>query len=417
MDIPRQTSKRRKLIQRIGLGILGCAGLLALTLSAARVQPATPKAERGSLWIETVKSGSMTRQVRGAGTLVPEEVLWIPALTDARVDRVLVRPGAAVQEGTVLLVLSNPEVELAAVDAEYQLKTAEAQLSSRRVQLQSQCLSQQTEVARVESEYLQARLKADRNQMLEKNGLIAPIDVSLSVTTAEELAKRLKLERERLEIDAESTRAILAAEIAQIEKTRALGRVKRQQAEALRVRAGSPGVVQQVPVEAGQRVMAGAVLAKVARPERLKAELRIPETQAKDVQIGQPAEIDTRNGVVRGRVARIDPAVREGSVIVDVSPDGTLPKGARPDLSIDGVIELESLANVVHVGRPATGQPGGTVTMFRLEADGRQAVSVQVKLGRASASTIEILSGLRPGDRVILSDTTAWAGNERIQVE
>ena len=416
MDIPRASAGRRKIIRRAALGGLGVVVILGLGLGFSRLKPAVPEVERSRVWIDSVKRGSMLRQVRGVGTLVPVEVLWIPAVTAARVERILARPGATVSADSVVLVLSNPEVELAAVDAEYQVRTAEAQLASKRVLLHSQRLSLRAEVARVQSDYVQANLRADRNRQLQAVGLIAAIDVTLSSTAADELSNRLRLERERLVSDDESTSALLAAEQAQIEKLRALWKVKRGQLEALKVRSGTPGVVQQVSVEVGQQVTAGTILAKVAQPEKLKAELKIPETLVKDIQLGQPAQIDTRNGVVAGRVSRIDPAVREGSVVVDVTIEGLLPKGARPDLSVDGTVELENLQDILYVGRPAQGQSGMSTSLFRLEPDGSHAARVQVKLGRASVSTIEVIDGLRPGDQVVLSDTSALAGCDRIRL-
>ncbi|MCC6857430.1 MAG: HlyD family efflux transporter periplasmic adaptor subunit [Bryobacterales bacterium] len=416
MDIPRKGAARKKLIRRTVLGSGTLIVVLMVTLGLSRLKPAAPEVERATVYIDTVKRGSMLRQVRGLGTLVPEEVLWIPAVTDGRVERVLVKPGATVTADSVLLVLSNPEVALAAVDAEYQVKAAEAQLIDRRVQLQSQRLTQQADLARVQSEHSQARLKADRDEALRKEGLIPEIDLKLSRTTAEELGKRLELERERLAISTESIDAQLAVERAQVDKLKALWKVKLSQLEALKVRAGAAGTVQQVPVEVGQQVAAGTILAKVAQPQRLKAELKIPETQAKDVQHGQKAQIDTRNGVIPGSVSRIDPAVREGSVVVDVRLEGPLPQGARPDLSVDGTVELENLTDIVYVGRPALGQSGSTISLFRLEPDGKAAVRLPVKLGRGSVTTIEVLEGLRPGDQVILSDMTAWDGHDRIRL-
>jgi len=416
MDIPRPQAGRRKLIRRVAFLAVTIAIILAITLGLSRLKPAAPEVERSTVWIDTVKRGPMLRQVRGLGTLVPEEVLWIPAVTDARVVSVLVKPGAAVKPDTLLLVLSDPQVELAVVDAEYQVKGAEAQLIARRVQLQNQRLIQEGEVARVQSEHTQAKLKADRDAALFKEGLLPEIDVKLSTTTANELGNRLKLDRERLAIEAESTEALLSFERAQIEKVKALWKVKRDQLDALKVRAGAAGVVQQVSVEVGQRVTAGMIMAKVAQPERLKAELKIPETQAKDIQLDQPAQIDTRNGVIAGRVSRIDPAVREGSVVVDVKLEGRLPQGARPDLSVDGTVELENLKDVLHVGRPAIGQSDTAISLFRLEPDGKHASRAQVRLGRASVGLIEVVEGLKLGDQVILSDSTNWASYDRIRL-
>lgn len=416
MDIPRHKSARQKWIRRSGITAVILLAISAFTLGLGRLKPAAPEVQRTGVWIDEVKRGAMLRQVRGLGTLVPEEILWIPAATDGRVERTLVKPGARVSPGTVLLVLSNADVELAAVDAEYQVKAAEAQLIGTRVQLESQRLTQQSDVSRVESEYTQARLKADRDEALRKEGLIPEIDLKLSRTTAEELNKRVGIERERLAISKDSLEAQLAVERAQVEKLRALAKVKRGHVEALTVKAGAVGVLQEMPVEVGQRVAAGAILAKVAQPERLKAVLKIPETQAKDIQLSQPAEIDTRNGIIPGQVVRIDPAVRAGTVDVDVRLEGALPPGARPDLSVDGTVELERLTGIVYVGRPVLGQTGATISLFRLEPDGQHASRVKAKLGRGSVNTIEVLEGLAPGDKVVLSDLSVWDSHDRIRL-
>lgn len=416
MDIPRQGAARRRLIRRITYGSVVAAAIPLITVGLSRLKPAAPTVERSTVWTDAVKRGPMTREVRGLGTLVPEEILWIPAITDGRVERILVRPGAAVKPDTVLLVLSNPELELAALEAEYQVKAAEAKYQDLKVQLESQRLTQQAEVARIQSEYHQAKLKADRDEALAKEGLVPDLDLKISVATADELSNRHRIEQKRLAIQSDSVEAQLAVQRAEVDKLRALAQLKRDQVEDLRVRSGAVGVLQELPVEVGQQVAAGTILAKVAQPERLKAELKIPETQAKDVQLGQKVAVDTRNGVIPGRVSRIDPAVREGTVTVDVRLQGELPQGARPDLSVDGTIELEHLADIVYVGRPAFGQPNSTVGLFKLEPDGKGANRVQVKLGRTSVNTIEILEGLRPGDHVILSDMSAWDAHDRIRL-
>ncbi|MEN6601350.1 MAG: HlyD family efflux transporter periplasmic adaptor subunit [Bryobacteraceae bacterium] len=364
-----------------------------------------------------MKRGPMVRQVRGLGTLVPEEILWIPAPADGRVESILVRPGAPVGRDTVLVVLRNPEMELAALDAEYQVKAAEAKYTDLKVRLASDRLNQQAEVAKIESEYKQARLKADADEALGKLGLLASLQTKISVSAAEELAHRHQMEKKRLSIGVESVDAQLAVQRAEVDKLRALHILKRSQLEALKVRAGAAGVLQELPVEVGQRVTAGTILAKVAQPERLKAELKIAETQAKDIQLGQRCSIDTRNGVIDGRVMRIDPSVKEGTVTVDVKLEGSLPAGARPDLSVDGTVELERLEDVVYVGRPTSGQPNSTITLFRVSVDGKNATRVQVKLGRGSVTTIEVLEGLQSGDQVILSDMTTWDSYDRIRLQ
>jgi HlyD family secretion protein len=415
MDKPRSASvKRNRLIKRIVLAIaLGLAVLLT-TVGLARLKPAAPPVDRSTVWLDTVKRGPMVRQVRGLGTLVPEDVLWIPANTQGRVERILMRPGAMVRPDTVLLVLSNPELELQALDAEYQVKAAEAELVRQEVQLESQRLNQQAEVVRVKSEMHQSRLRADRDEVLATEGLLADLNLHLSRSAAEQLRERHEIEEKRFSIQFKANEAQLDVQRAQVEKLRALARLRKSEVEALKVRAGSRGVLQALPVEVGQQVSAGTILAKVAQPEHLKAELKVPETQVKDVALGQPVTVDTRNGTIPGSVIRIDPAVREGTVTVDVKLQGELPPGARPDLSVEGIIEIERLADVIYVGRPAFGQPNSTIGMFKLEADGKTAVRVPVKLGRSSVSIIEVREGLSPNDQVILSDTSAYDSHDRI---
>lgn len=417
MDIPRGSSVRRnKLIKKAIYAVLVCAAILVTTLGLSRLKPAAPPIDASTVWPDTVKRGPMIRQVRGLGTLVPKDVLWIPAVTQGRVARILMRPGAKVEPDTVLLVLNNPELELQALDAEYQVKAAEAEYADLAVRLESQRLTQQAEVARIQSEYQQSKLRADRDELLAKEGLAADLDVRLSKSTAEQLGQRHVIEEKRLEIQAKSNEAQLAVQRAQIDKLTALAKLRRNEVEALRVRAGAAGVLQELPVQVGQQLAAGTIIAKVAQPEHLQAELKVPETQVKDVKIGQPVQVDTRNGVIPGSVSRIDPAVREGTVTVDVALEGALPDGARPDLSVEGIIEVERLTDVVYMGRPAFGQPNSTVGMFRIEKDGKTALRVTVKLGRSSVNTIEVVEGLKPGDRVILSDTSSYDSYDRIEL-
>jgi len=390
--------------------------ILLITLGLSRLKPAAPTIERSTVWPGTVKRGEMIRNVHGLGTLVPEDIRWIPAANEGRVDRILWLPGKVVKADTVLLELSNPEIELAMFNAEWQLKAAEANYTDTRVQLESERLDQEATTAEVKAEYHQAKLKADRNELLAKDGLCAEIDLKLSQVMAEELDNRYALEKKRLDISAESIQAQLAAKRIEVDRLRAQYQLKRSQFESLKVRAGVDGKLQQLPVQVGQRVPVGTNLARVADPSRLKAEVKIAETQAKDIEIGQPAIVDTRNGLIPGHVTRIDPASQNGTVTVDVSLEGELPKGARPDLSVDGTIELEHLADVLYVDRPAFGQEKSTVTLFRLVEEGKGAVRVQVKLGRSSVNTIEILEGLRVGDQVILSDMSAWDAYDRIRL-
>jgi HlyD family secretion protein len=366
--------------------------------------------------IDAVKRGEMIRQVRGSGTLVPEEIRWIPAATEGRVERILAHPGAPIEPDTVILELSNPELVRVVLDSEWEIKAAEADLTRERVQLESQLLNEQASAATVNAQFHQAELEAEIQDRLAKDGLTSELELKRSKLSAEEQRTRHDLEERRLAIAAEANDAQLAARRARLEQLRALYRLRKSQLDALRVRAGVAGVLQQVPVEVGQLVAPGTNLARVAEPGRLKAEVRIADTQAKDIEIGQKASIDTRNGIIPGRVSRIDPASQNGTVTVDVALEGELPRGARPDLGIDGTIELERLPNILYVGRPAYGQEGGMVGFFKLEREGNEAVRVQVKLGRATVGTVEVVSGLEEGDRVILSDMSAWDAFDRVRL-
>ncbi|MCS7023642.1 MAG: efflux RND transporter periplasmic adaptor subunit [Bryobacteraceae bacterium] len=405
-----------KILKRTAVVTLFVAALPLVTWSLSRLKPAAPTVDRSSVWIGRVERGAMLRAVRGLGSLVPEEVLWIPALNEGRVERVYLRPGVAVTKNTVLMELSNPELTLAMNDFEWQVKMAEANLIDLKVRLESEQLERKARAAQLESEYTQAKLKYERDEKLAKDGLTPELNLQLSRATAEELAKRLEIEKKRLEIAQESIAAQLASQRVHIEKLRAQLQLKREQVDQLKIRAGAEGVLQELSWQPGQRVTPGAVLAKVAQPQRLKAELKIAETQAKDIVIGQLALIDTRNGTVQGRVSRIDPAVVNGTVTVDVRLEGSLPDGARPDLTVDGSIEIERLKDVLYVGRPVFAQPNSVVTLFRLEPGAKEAVRVQVRLGRASVNTIEVLEGLKPGDEVILSDMSAWDAHNRIRL-
>jgi len=416
MDIPRPDIARKRRLRRVLYGITGVILVPLITWGLSTLKPAAPTVDKATVWTDTVKRGPLLIQVRGLGTLVPEEILWIPATTDGRVVRRYVLPGSPVTADTVVVLLSNPELEQSALDAEWQLRAAEAQYNSLKAQLESQLLDQRAAAATVQSEYQQAKLNAEKDEELAKLGLGAGLNVKLSKAKAEALTTRNEIEQQRLRVSADSAKAQLDAQKARVEQLRALYELKRTQLDSLRVRAGAEGVLQELPVEVGQRVTAGTILAKVAQPTRLKAQLKIPETQAKDVQIGQVASIDTRNGIIPGRVMRVDPAVQNGTVTVDVKLEGALPKGARPDLSVDGTIEIERLRDVLYVGRPAFGQPNSTVGIFKLEAGGKEAARVQVKLGRSSVNTIEILSGLQVGDQVILSDMSAWDAFNRIRL-
>jgi len=417
MDIPRPDAARRRRTRRIVIGGAATLFIAATTMGVSRLKPAAPTVARAAVVLDTVKRGPMVRQVRGLGTLVPVEIRWIPAATDGRVERIVVQPGTRVEVDTVLIELSNPEVELRAMEAESQMRAAQAAYNELRVRLESQRLDQQAAAARVQSELQQARLRADADDELARSGLVADLTRKISRSTADELANRVGLEHQRLAIAREAVSAQLLVQAAEVEQRRALATVRRGQLLGLKVRPGLAGVLQQISVEVGQQVTPGTNLARVAQPERLKAVIRVPETQARDLQLGQPATIDTRNGVATGRVSRVDPGAQNGTVTVDIALSGELPRGARPDLTVDGTIDIDRLADVVFVGRPAQGQPESATTIFRLEADGAHAARVPVKLGRASVTAIEVLDGLAPGDQVILSDTSAWEKANRIRID
>jgi len=416
MDIPRPSQVRKRRIRQAIYVVVLLAAITGISLALRRLKPAAPSVDRATVWIDTVKRGPMLRNVRGLGTLVPEDIRWIPAVTEGRVERKVVQAGAVVNLDTVLIELSNPQLAQETLNAEWDWKAAETSYNELKVRLESQQLNQEAETARIESDYAQARLRAEADAELAKLGLIPELTLKLEKVTAEQLAGRIVIEKKRLEKNKESYSAQLAVQRAKVEQLKAIYELKRSQLEQLKVRAGMIGVLQLIPVEVGQRVAPGTNLARVADPRRLKAELKIAETQAKDIQIGQAASIDTRNGIISGRVIRIDPSVIGGTRTVDVSLLGELPKGAVPDLSVDGTIELERLTDVVYVGRPVQGQPDSLITLFKLEPGGDEAVRVQVKLGRSSVNTIEILEGLKPGDQVILSDMTAQDSVDRIRL-
>lgn len=416
MDIQRadrSKEKKRNRILMVGGGVV----LLALiTLGLSRLKPAAPTVEKASLYIDTVRRGPMTREVRGPGSLVSVDVRWIAASTEGRVERQVLYPGAQVKADSVILELASQEVEQAALEAEAQVRAAEADLANLKAQLVSETLTQQASAAAVEADYNQAKLQSEADTELNKQGLVSRLTQRLSALKAEQLAKRNEIEKERLSKRSDAVESQIAAQDARVDQLRALYRLRKSQLDSLHVRAGIDGILQQVPVAVGQRVGLGTNLARVARPGELKAELRIAETQAKDIAIGQKAAIDTRNGIVEGSVSRIDPAAREGTVLVDVMLQGALPPGARPDLNVDGTIELEHLDSVLFVGRPTYGQSGSTVGLFKLVDGGSDAIRTPVKLGRSSVNTVEIVEGLNEGDQVILSDMSAWDAFERVRV-
>lgn len=419
MDVVREGFAEERRRRRVIFGAAAATAALLITLGLSRLKPAAPTVERSGVLIDTVKRGPMIRQVRGPGSLVPEAegIRQISASTDARIERLLMQPGSRVTPDTVLLEMSNPELQRDALDSEWQLKAGLAELTNTRVRLAKELLDQQAAAATVESDYHQAQLQAETNQGLFKEGLVANITLKLSEVRAKELETRNEIEKKRLSVYSESAKAQIASQEAKVEQLRALAGLKSAQMDALHVRAGIAGVLQELPLQPGQRVNPGTTLAKVVQPEKLKAQLKIAETQARDVQIGEPASIDTRNGVAEGRVSRIDPASQNGTVTVDVALDGPLPKGARPDQSVDGTIELEHLADTVTVGRPAFGQEQGTISLFRLQPDGDEAVRVKVRLGKSSVNVVQILSGLQPGEKVILSDMSAWDAFDRVRLK
>jgi HlyD family secretion protein len=416
MDIPRPSQAKAKLKKRILLGSIAAVVLIGITVLLARLKPAAPTVERNLVWIGDVKRGQMLRQVRGLGTLVPEDITWIAARTQGRVEKIVLRPGATVTPDSVILILTNPDVVRAAADADSQLKAAEAEFANLKVQIESGVLAAESTAASAKADYEQAKLRAEVNEQLFKDGLVSPLEVRLSKVTAEQAATRNTIEQKRYAFTKDSVAPQLAVKSAEVDRLRDQARIRHDELDALTVRAGMNGVLQILPVEVGAQVQPGGNLARVADPRRLKAEIRIPETQARDVQLGQVAQIDTRNGVVAGKVARIDPSVQNGTVTVDVTISDELPRGARPDLSVDGTVELERLENVVYVGRPAFGQERSTVGIFKLDGAGTYATRTPVQLGRSSVNTIEVLNGLQPGDRVILSDMSQYDSSDRVKL-
>ena len=423
MDVPiSAVIQKRRRRQRWWVGA-GVVALLALvTLGLSRLQPAVPRVEKASLWMDTVKRGEMLRQVRGNGVLVPEDIRWIPTINAGRVERILVLPGAAVKVDSVLVELSNPELEQAAFEAESQVKAAKAGMANLRVQLESQKLTQRAAVASAQADYTGAKLDYEVNEELGRSGLVASLTVKQASSKAEQLATLLEIEQDRSKMGVEAAQAQIVEQEERIAQLGAQLQLKRRQIEALKVRAGMDGVLQRLgdstsALQIGQQLSPGALVARVANPAKLKATIKIAETQARDIQLDQFAEIDTRNGLIPGHVIRIDPAVENGTVTVDVALDAPLPKGARPDLSVDGTVQLERLTDVLYVGRPVQGQSDSKVGIFKLVDGGHAAIRVPVNLGRSSVSTIEIVQGLQVGDQVILSDMSQWDAHERVRLE
>jgi HlyD family secretion protein len=417
MDIarPPEVAQQRKR-RRILIGAAAALVIVITTVVLARLQPAAPTVESGGLWIDAVKRGTMLRQVRGNGILVPDEIRWITALTDASVERIVILPGTPVEASTIVLELSNPQTEQAALTADLDLKTAMAQYEVLKADLARDLLAQRAEAAGVTADAAQAAMDAAADEAMAKNGFIPAIQLQRSKLKAETAAERKKMEDERLKSTEKTLAVRLEVQQAEVQRRQTVATLRRAEATGLKIRAGVAGVLQEVPVQVGQRIGPGTNLARVVDPTRLKAQLQIAETQVKDVVIGQKADIDTRNGVTKGRVVRIDPAARNGTVTVDVALDEALPRGARPDMSVDGTIELERLDNILYVGRPAFGQEQGRTSLFRLTPDRSMATLTQVELGRSSVNTIEVIRGLNVGDCVVLSDMSQWDGYDRLQL-
>lgn len=418
MDVPRSKSVvRNKKIRRVIYLVLTLVTIGGVSYGLMKMKPAAPPLERATVIIDTVRQGELRRQVRGLGTLVPEAVVWIPATTSGRVEKRLIFAGTTVNPETVIFELSNPEVQQQLLEAEAQLKSAEAAYINRKVDLEAQLLNQQAQAATVESEYQSAKLSAEAYEQLAKEGLYSELLIKQLRTRAAELGTRNELEKKKLAINTEAVKTQLAVAQAALDQQRTLFELRRSRVEALRVKAGMNGVLQELSVQEGEWVNVAQRLARVSDPKRLKAEVRITETQAKDIVIGQTAEIDTRNGIIPGRVTRIDPAVQNGTVLVDVALLGELPLGARPDLNVDGTIELERMPNVLYVQRPAFGQEKSTIKLFKLEPDESHAESTTVQLGRGSVTNIEIVSGLKVGDKVIVSDTSSQVPDNTTRVK
>jgi len=416
MDIARPSQAKAKLKKRIIWSSVGVAALIGITIILARLKPAVPTVDKSLVWIGTVKRGPMVRQVHGPGTLVPIDIRWIAARTQGRVESITLLPGAIVQPDSVIMTLSNPDVTQAALDTESALRGGEADYTNLKVTVESAVLAAESEAANSKAQYENANLQAQVDDQLFAEGLISELNLKLVKVTAEQDDAVNTIAQKRYQFAKDSVAPQLAVKQAAVDQLAAQAKLKLAEAEDLKVRAGMTGILQLVPVDVGTQVTAGTNLARVADPTRLKAAIEIAETQAKDVQIGQSAEIDTRNGIVQGKVIRVAPSVVNGTVTVDVALIGDLPQGARPDLSVDGVIELEHLDDVVYVGRPAFGQEHSTAGIFLLDSDGVYANRTQVKLGRSSVNTIEIESGLKPGDQVILSDMSQWDSHDRIKL-
>jgi HlyD family secretion protein len=416
VDIARPEAKRQKRIRRTIYIVAAVVLIPLVTYALSKLKPAAPSVDRATVWTDTVKRGPMLREVRGLGTLVPETIRLIPAITDGTVETRYLLPGTPVKADTVILEMRNPELQQGALDAEYQLRGAEASLNNTKAQLENQLMDKRAQAASIRSAYHTAALQKENNEKLFALGLVADFIVKTSAVQAEELQKQNEIAEKQVETFANSIAAQVAVTQANVDERRAMYDLKKSQMDQLRVRPGIDGVLQELDVEVGQKVTQGTVLARVAQPTHLKAALKIAETQAKDIQIGQKATVDTHNGVIQGHVMRIDPAVQNGTVTVDVALDGALPPGARPDLSVEGTVEIERLTDVLFVGRPVHGEANSTVGLFKLVEGGGEAARIQVELGRTSVNTVEIRKGLQVGDTVILSDMSAWDNFDRVKL-
>ena len=414
VDIARAPQPRRRRYIALGAGLMA---IVFVTVALSRLEPAAQSVERATLWVDTVKQGTMLRQVRAPGTLVPEQIRWVSALTAGRIEALPLRAGATVTRNTILATMSNPDVQLQALEAERQLAAAESDLATLRTTLETQRLNQEATLATVISQYNEAKRNAKVFGSLAEKGLSSEGEQATATDRLAELETRRKVEQQRLQLVTEASRDQYTRQARNVERLRGIATFQRDRVAAMQVISGEDGVLQELPLELGQWVVPGQVLARVAQPGRLKAVLRVPETQAKDVAMGQPVAVDTRNGIVPGRVMRIDPAAQNGTVTVEVALEGALPAGARAELSVDGTIEIERLTDVTYVGRPAYGQAESVVGLFKLTDDGKAATRINVKLGRASVNTIEVLQGLEPGDRVIISDVSQYDNQSRLRLK
>jgi HlyD family secretion protein len=420
LDIARPDAKKKKRFRQIAYGVAGLIAIVLITGALHTLKPAAPSVDKATLWPGTVQRGPMLREVRGLGTLVPETILLIPAQTDGQIAQRYLLPGTPVKKDTVIFAMSNPELQQTAMDAEYQVKGAEAELNNLKAQLQNQLMDQKAKAAVVRSAFHQAQIQRETNEELFKLGLTSDVILRTSKVAEEELGKQNEIAEKQVETFANSIDAQIAVQQAKVDQLHALAQLKQSQVEQLKIRPGIDGMLQELDVEVGQKVTAGTVLARVAQPQHLKAQLKIAETQAKDIVIGQKATIDTHNGIIQGHVTRIDPAVQNGTVTVDCSLEGQLPTSLRSDLSVEGTVELERLTDVLFVGRPVHGEANSTIGLFKTTGpwnDANEASRVQVQVGRTSVNSVEVVKGLQVGDTVILSDMSQWDNFDRIQLK